>query len=357
MNLRKIIITLLAVALVVFLVVHKISTSKQEAKMKGGMSPAMMKNMPVMVSAYVTRSTPLDNDIKAAGSILANESVDLRPEASGRITRIYFKEGTKVHKGELLVKINDADLQASLLKQKYQLQVSSKEEAREKQLLAKGGVSQAEYDIALSTMNSNKADIEMTEALIAKTEIRAPFDGTIGLKNVSEGSYISPTVTVASMQQIEPIKIDFSIPEQYTEQVSIGDKITFHVQGSQKTFEGKIFAIDPRIDPNTRNILIRAICPNKGDEVLPGAFAEVHLVLKRIPNAIMVPTQAIVPQLKSEIVYLAKGGYAVPQPVQLGLRNDTAIQAIQGLQPGDTVITTGILAIHPKSKVNIKSVR
>lgn len=357
MNLRKIIITILAIALVAFLVIHKIHTSAQQAKMKGGISPAMMKNMPVLVNAYVARSTPLDNDIKAAGSILANESVDLRPEASGRITHIYFKEGSKVHKGQLLVKINDADLQAALLKQRYQLEVNSREEAREKQLLSKGGVSQAEYDIALSTMNSNKADIELTEAQIAKTEIRAPFDGTIGLKNVSEGSYISPTVTVASMQQIEPIKIDFSIPEQYTEQVAIGDNFTFHVQGSQKTFEGKIFAIDPRIDPNTRNILIRGICPNKGDEVLPGAFAEVHLVLKRIPNAIMVPTQAIVPQLKSQIVYLAKGGYAVPQTVQLGLRNDTAVQAVQGLEPGDTVITTGILALHPKSKIKLTSIK
>lgn len=353
---RKTIIIIIAIAIVAFLVINKIRSSTKESKSKVVMTPAMMKNMPVQVSAYVVKTINLDNNIKAAGSVLANESVDLRAEASGRITHIYFKEGSRVKKGQLLVKINDADLQATLLKQKYQLQVSTKEEGREKQLLAKGGVSQAEYDIALSTMNSNKADIEMTEAQIAKTEIRAPFDGKIGLKSVSEGSYISPTVPVASMQQIEPIKIDFSIPEQYMEQVAVGDNFTFKVQGSQNTFSGKIFAIEPKIDPSTRNVLIRGICDNKNDEVLPGAFAEVHLVLKKIPNAIMVPTQAIVPQLKSQMVYLARNGKAMPQPVQLGLRNDTAVQVTSGLQAGDTVLTTGVLALHPQAHIKLTSV-
>jgi len=341
-------IIVLVVAALVFIKIKFLTSDNPQ----GGMQQ-QGKAQTTIVNAYVVKPQNLDNKIYISGTVLANEEVVLLPEVPGKIVSINFTEGNKVSKGELLVKINDADLQAQLKKLQLQEKLASDNEAREKKLLDVNGISQMEYDGILTQLNTVKADVQFTQAQISKTEIHAPFDGVIGLKYVSEGSYISPTVKIASIQQTDPVKIDFSIPEKYSSLVEKGDSIRFTLQGSEEKFGGKIYAIEPKIDMNTRTVQLRAISKNKEGKIFPGSFAKIELILKQSPNSILIPTEALIPELKGQKVFLCKNGKAQSQKVETGIRTDTQIQITSGLQAGDTVLTTGIMQLKQDAPVKI----
>jgi len=344
------ILILVAVLLVIKFIFFAPGNSKSAAS-----APA--KSAALSVSVYVATSEKLDNKVYASGSVLANEEVDLRPEASGKILHVYFKEGSHVEKGDMLIKINDSDLQAQLKKLQLQVKLAADQEGRQKKLLEISGISQSDYDIALNQLNSLKADMEYTQAQIAKTELRAPFPGVIGLKNVSDGSYVSPSTSIAWMQQIDPVKIDFSIPEKYSSMVHTGDKIIFTAPNSRDTMSGDVYAIQPRVDVNTRTLQVRALSPNKSGKIIPGSFVQVQLVLKEIAGALMVPTEAIVPVLKGKNVYVLNNGKAVAKKVDTGIRTDTKIQVVDGIQAGDTIITSGIMQLRDGMPVTISNVK
>lgn len=350
MKIKNIITLLIITAIVVLLVWIKINKDKEAA---AKIAVPMNAGQAVMVTGYVTSLQSLDNKIQATGSILANEEVQLQSETAGKIVGLYLKEGTKVKKGDLLVKINDADLQAQLKKAESAVKLNEENEYREKKLLDIKGISQSEYDAAVNLVNAAKADVELVKAQIAKTEIKAPFDGTIGLKNVSEGSYISNATIVANLEELDPVKIDFSIPEKYMNQVHVGDEIIFKVAGSTQQYIGSIYAIEPRIDIASRTLQIRARAANKDNSLLSGAFASIELVLQHLENVIMVPTQAIVPGLKNQKVFVARDGKAQSQLVETGIRNDVNIEITKGLQAGDTVITTGMMQLRNGTSIKI----
>lgn len=309
------------------------------------------------VQARVVQPKLLQNAIRTTGTLQANEEVELRSEATGRVTGIYFREGSRVSKGDLLVKINDADLRAQLQKLQFQKELAEEREFRQRKQLETNLTSQEQYDIALNALNTVNADIELVKAQIAKTEIRAPFDGQIGLRYVSEGSYLSPAVTVANLLNIHPIKIEFSIPERYANEVKTGDKIAFTIQGSGNTYEGEIYAIEPKIDPLTRTLLVRALSPNPRRTLYPGAFADVQLITEQIPNALLIPTEAVIPELNAKKVFLYKSGKAASVAVETGTRTPEEIQIIRGIAAGDTVITSGILQLRQDMPVKISEVR
>ncbi len=336
--------------IVILLVVKFVFLGNDNAK---SASTAPSKNAPVPVMAIITTVEKLDNKVFASGTVMANEEVELKPEASGKILQIHFKEGSHVDKGDLLIKINDADLQAQLKKLHLQVKLSEQQEVRQKKLLEISGISQEEYDISLNQLNSLKADEDYTRAQLAKTELRAPFTGVIGLKNVSEGSYVSPTQSIAWLQQIDPVKIDFSIPEKYASMVKKSDKINFLISDSKNPFSGEVYAIQPRINDATRTLEIRALSPNKEGKIIPGAFVKIELVLKEIENAIMIPTEAIVPVLKGKNVFVYRNGKAEAQKVETGIRTDTKIQVVDGLNEGDTIITSGIMQLRAGMNVKI----
>lgn len=316
--------------------------------------PPAAKNSAIPVSAIIASAEKLDNKLYASGSVLANEEVELRPEASGKIILINFKEGSHADKGDLLVKINDTDLQAQLKKLHLQIKLATEQEGRQKKLLDIHGISQSDYDISLNQLNSLKADEEYTKAQIAKTEVRAPFSGVIGLKNVSDGSYASPSQTIAWFQQIDPVKIDFSIPEKYSAIVSKGDKIIFSASNSRDTLHGEVYAIQPRIDLTTRTLEVRALSPNRDGKIIPGSFVKVQLILKEFEDAIMVPTEAIVPVLKGKNIFVYRNGKAAAQKVETGIRTDTKIQVTDGIHAGDTIITSGIMQLRDGMAVTVK---
>ncbi len=320
-------------------------------------NPQQGESSALKVNGYSIKPDVVQDKIFTTGNVLANEEVELKSEVSGKVTKIHFEEGSRVSKGQLLLKINDSELQAQLKRAQYRLNLASEREERQKKLLEKGGISQEDYDATLNEVNVLKSEIALIEAQIEKTEVRAPFDGQVGLKYISDGSYISPTTRIASLQDINPVKIDFSVPERYVNTVEIGDNITFSVQGTEETFKGDIYAIEPRIDSQTRTLQIRAKSDNKKGLLVPGAFADLELIFDTVEDALMLPTMALVPELQGQKVFLFKDGVVAEQPVQTGIRTDQNVQIIDGLQPGDTVLTTGLLQVREGMSVELKELQ
>lgn len=307
----------------------------------------------LQVEAVQVQEETIEDQIFTSGSVLAEEDVELSPQASGIITDILFDEGSMVEEGELLVKINDSELQAEKNRATFRLNLAEQREERQKALLERGGISQDDYDATLNEVNIIRSELDLINARIDQTEIRAPFSGQIGLKYVSEGSYVSPNSRIASLQSLNPVKIDFSIPERYISRVAIGDRINFTVQGVDSTFIGDVYAIEPRISRETRSISIRARSDNSSHTLFPGAFANITLVLDEIDDALMVPSISVVPELNSQKIYAIRNGVVEEVRIQTGLRTSEKVQIISGVAPGDTVLTTGILQVNPGTEVEI----
>lgn len=303
------------------------------------------------VSVFTVRPAKLLETVSATGSLLADEGVELQAETNGKVVSIRFTEGARVRKGDLLVKLNDADLVATRARAKYRKELGVLRERRMKQLLKQGVARQEEYDTALNELNVQDAEIDLTEAQIAKTEIRAPFDGVVGLRYVSEGSFVNAATRIATLQRLDRLKIDFSMPEKYAARVKVGNPIAFTVAGASPRFAGRIYALDPRIDAATRTVLIRALCPNPDGRLLPGAFANVAVTLTEVADALMVPAVALVPGLEEKNVFILKDGKAERRAVQTGTRMENTVHILSGLAPGDVVITSGLQQMRPGQEV------
>jgi membrane fusion protein (multidrug efflux system) len=315
---------------------------------KGGDAPALA------VDGIVVSANSFSNDLEITGSIEANESVVLRSEVSGLVTAINFKEGSNVSSGAVLVKINDKDIQAQLRDALTKENLSATSENRAKQLLAKGAISQEEYDIALANLQSLKAQGQIVRAQLAKTTLRAPFSGKIGLRNISVGEYLTPSTVIANLMSTNPVKVNFSVPEKYVGQIKLNSPITFVTDASGKVYNGKVFAIEPGINQQTRTLQIKALASNSNNELLPGSFAKVKLALSRQENAILIPSEAVIPVLKGKMVYVSKNGKAQQVAVEAGTRTAESVVITSGLSIGDTVLTTGAMSLKPDAPVKVK---
>jgi membrane fusion protein (multidrug efflux system) len=308
------------------------------------------------VRAMVVATSPFRDKIFVTGSVIAQDEVYLQAEAAGRIISLSLTEGGFVNKGTLLAKINDADLQAQRRRAVLNLELAQIREARQRQLLDNRAISQQDYDIVMNEVNTIKAEIDLIDANIAKTEIRAPFDGLVGLRSVSEGGFVTVGTRLATLQNVDRIRIEFSVPERYAATVRTGEVITYTRQGSDQTYRATISAIEPRIDPNTRTLAIRATALNPQRLILPGAFAQITYSLKEVENALMVPSEAFVPESGRIYVFVHKAGIAQRVSVETGIRTDSQVQVLRGIAPGDTVLTTGILQLREGMPVRITSV-
>jgi membrane fusion protein (multidrug efflux system) len=295
--------------------------------------------------------SPLAETVSSTGTLLAAESVELQAEVTGKITSIAFSEGARVRKGELLVKLNDADLQARRLATSHELALAERREQRIAELLDNGFVVPDDHDEALNAVQVRRAEIAVTDAQIAKTEIRAPFDGVAGLRYVSEGALVGATTRIATLQRVDVLKMDFAIPEKYADRVRLGSAIEFAVAGRTQRFAGEVYAYDPQIDEETRTLLIRALCPNPGGVLLPGAFANVELTLRVTEDALMVPAEALVPDFEKAYVFVVTDGKAERRHVATGMRTDTHVQVLSGLTPGEVIVTSGLLQLRPGAEV------
>lgn len=343
------VILLLVVVLLVYpKVKHRFQSSPEGAQQpqKRGNQQGPGGGQPLFASGYVLVPTEMNELIYSTGTLIPDEEVDLAFETSGKVVAIYFDEGTRVKKGQLMAKINDKPLQAQLLKLKAQLKLSQEREFRQRQLLERDAISQESYDQVATEMQALEADIQLLEARISETELRAPFDGSVGLRLISEGAFATTATKIVRLVKISPLKVEFSIPERYASEIKAGFPITFVLDGMPQKFTATVYAVDPKVDINTRTIVARAMYPNSNEELKPGRFASVTARLSQIENTIAVPTQAIIPEMDGERVFIVKNGKAEQKRVKLGLRTESHVQIIEGLNFGDTLLTTAILQLR-----------
>ncbi|MCF0060760.1 efflux RND transporter periplasmic adaptor subunit [Dyadobacter chenwenxiniae] len=311
---------------------------------------------PTIVDVIVVKSEQVSDKVEVNGTIVANEFAELRPEVSGLLTYLNVPEGQSVSKGTVIAKINNADLQAQLNRTKVQLELAETTEKRLKQLVAVNGINQADYDLAVNQVNTLKADMAYTQALIDKTIVRAPFSGVIGLRKVSEGSFVTPTSIIATMQQLSNLRIDFTIPETYQKYVQKGRNVEVLLdQNSRKRETARIIALEPQVNQSTRNITVRAVL-NSGS-TSPGSFAKVYLNASTNKNSILIPTNCIIPEAMGKKAVTVKGGKAVFVDIQTGDRREDVVEVTSGLNIGDTVVVSGVLFARPDAPVKVRSVK
>lgn len=315
--------------------------------------PGMPKKENTPVKAMLIKTGELTDYISVNGSTVANEKVFVSSEVAGKITAIKFSEGMLVKKGATLVQLDDQELQAQMRELQVRKELTQKIAERLQSLYAKEGVSLQEYEIARAEADQVKAQMTLLSVQIDKRTIRAPFEGLLGLRQVSDGAYLSPGSPIVELVSINPINIEFSIPEKYSRKVARGTRINFRLDGSDEQFSATVVAKEPNIDANTRTLKLKASAPNPQGRILPGAFTNISVNLSEYDKAIMIPTQAIIPELNGKKVYVYKSGKAEAVTVETGVRQDTYIQVTNGLHSGDTLITTGVLLIKPGSDVTI----
>ena len=303
------------------------------------------------IDAFIVKPTLLINEIAVSGSLMAFEEVDLKNEVAGRVVMINLPEGKFVKKGTLLVKLFDDDLQATLKKLQVQLAIQQQIYNRQSELLKVNGITQNDYEQTGLQLNSLKADIEVEKTMIRKTEVKAPFDGIIGLRSISVGAIITPSTLLATLRTENKIKLDFSVPEKYSSVIKTGMKIKFSMNNTDQLYDASVIATEEGIDVGTRNLKVRALVNSKSKDLLPGSYANVTVRLSENKNALVIPTQAIIPSETNKSVIVARNGKAHFIPVTTGIRQASNIEVTKGIQKGDTIITSGILFLKEGSKL------
>ena len=350
MKIKYIVYTLLTIGIIGFIGYRINSNSNKSGDSKNQKG----KSKSTSVNGIVVKYQTFDNNLALSGSIEANEQVEIRSEVSGIVEGIYFQEGSYVNKGQLLFKVNDIELRAQLRQTSTKEGLASENERRAKLLLQKEAISQEEYDLARADLKSAQAQSQLIQAQIAKTSVRAPFSGKIGLRSISPGTYITPAILVTKLVNTGKLKITFSIPEKYASQVKTNTTITFKVAGFEDRYTAKVYAIEPEIAVATRTLQVRAIAENKDGKLLPGTFADVELPLDIIKNAIVVPTEAIIPVQNGKKVFIANNGLAKELMIETATRTETSVLVLSGLKEGDTVITNGVMALKNDDPITVK---
>jgi membrane fusion protein (multidrug efflux system) len=299
------------------------------------------------VEGYLVTPGPLEHILVTGGTLKPFEETVLAPETAGRVVALNLPEGQPVRQGALLVKLFDGDLQAQYAKAQAQLALARQSLARQSELLGVNGVSQAEVDAAALQVNAAQAEVEVLKAQIRKTEILAPFDGVVGLRQVSLGAEVSPGTVIASLRSVDRLKLDFSVPERYAPLVRPGLRLSFVTQEGGPARSATVTATETAVDLSTRTLNVRALVDGSVTGLLPGTYASVTLTLGGNPQALLLPTQAIIPQESGKTVIVARQGKAVFVPVRTGARRAADVEITEGLAAGDTVVLTGLQMLKP----------
>jgi membrane fusion protein (multidrug efflux system) len=315
---------------------------------QAGKAPAM----PVKAVAAKTARAVLETG--AVGSLRADESVMIRPEIAGRLDKVQFEEGHRVQKGALLASIDSSELRAVVASSKAQAGLDKQRLDRAEDLHKKGFISQQGLEESRSNHARSAAKQREDEARLAKAEIRAPFSGVAGLRQVSEGAYVAAGTDIARLDKVDQLKLDFRVPEVYSSQLKPGLKLRLAVDAfPDENFQGAIYAIEPAVDEQTRTVVVRARVANADLKLRPGMFARVQLQLGVRENAIWIPEEAIVPRGQESFVFRIVEGKADLVRVQTGMRKVGEVEIVKGLAAGDLVVTEGTQRLAPGSFVSI----
>ena len=342
-------------AIIIFLIISSCAGKSKDtdpSKKTNAQKPAAHT---LSVEGFIVTPTVLHSSIDVAGTLLPFEETEIHPEVAGKVVMLSINEGKVVKKGTLLARLFDGDLTAQLHKLNVQLAIAKKTVERQDELLKIGGISQQDYDLSVLDVSTIEADMQVLDASINKTIIRAPFDGKIGFKNISIGAYVTPLTVVTTIRQINELKLEFSVPEKYTSKIKNGNIINFTTESSGKQYTAKIVATESGITEENRSLKVHAMVENTDKNITAGSFAKVSFDMGDNNSALMIPTQAIIPEARDKKVIVLKNGLAQFNVVKTGDRDSAKVEILNGLQSGDTVITTGLLNIDPGSKINISS--
>jgi membrane fusion protein (multidrug efflux system) len=290
--------------------------------------------------------------VNAVGSLRSNESVVVRPEVSGRIVALAFEEGQKVRRGQVLMQLDTSVERAELAQAQAQLGLARTNAERADELVRRGAGTQRALDEARATLRTTEASVQLAQARIEKMTVTAPFDGVAGLRRVSVGAFVQAAAEVVNLEQIDPLKVDFRVPEVFLAAVRAGQRIAVSVDAlAGEQFAGEVMAVDPLVDAAGRSIVIRARLANPDDKLRPGVFARVGLTLAERENAVFVPEQSLVPQGDKHFVFkVVDGGDGKTSvrltQVKLGQRQKALAEIVEGLAAGDTVVTGGLLKVQ-----------
>ena len=338
-------------------VVLFIGCGSKESKIPASGNPKATPPPPPKVDGYIIKTSSVSDNLELPGTIVANEATEIHPEISGRMVYLNATEGRVISKGTLIAKIYDGDLKAQLNKLTVQLRVQEQTAKRYEELLKINGVSQQEYDLIVLQSGNIKADMEIVQSNIMRTEIRAPFSGTLGLRMVSPGAYISPQTVLTTIRQNNELKLDFTLPERFISQLRPGQVVNFTSEGNAKTYNAKVAATESGVTEDNRSLRVRSIVINNDNKLLPGAFAKVKISFEPDPNAIMIPSQAIIPQARGKQVVVYNNGEIAFVNVTTGIRDSASVQITNGLKVGDTIIISGLMSLKPKGKVTLNQVK
>lgn len=349
MKTKYIVYSLLIIGIIAFVAYRIIHNSEENGADKKSGGPTI-----ATVTGIVATPEKFEDNLSLSGTLEANEQVEIRSEIMGVVEAINFEEGTQVSKGQVLIKVNDLEMRAQLSKVGTAQQLASENARRAKLLLEKQAISQEEYDIASADFKSSKAESQLMAAQLGKATIRAPFSGTIGLRYISKGTYVTPATPIATLVNTKQLKITFSIPEKYANRMALNSELTFTTSGSDQEHTAKIYAIEPQIDVATRTLKMRALAENPDGKLLPGMFANVFLPLETVDDAIMVPTESLIPIQNGKMIFVLKDGKAKQIKVETGSRTDSSVRVLTGLKAGDTILTSGVMSLKDGAAVKVK---
>lgn len=348
MKKRHLIFTVVILGIIAMIIYRIMENKKTNSQGNEKKAPTIMT-----VQGDVLKPRKFDDNLSLSGTLEANEEINIRSEVSGVVESINFEEGSKVSKGQVLFRVNDIELRAQLSKAKTAQELASENQRRAKLLLEKQAISQEEYDISNADFESARAESELIAAQLYKTTVKAPFSGTIGLRSISEGTFVTPETPIAKLVNTSQIKITFSVPEKYVSQVKVGNSLTFTTSDSKEVHTATIYAMEPQVDIATRTLKIRAIADNKEGKLYPGTFANVTLPLETVNEALLVPTQALIPIQNGKVIFVSKNGKAQEVEVETGTRTDSLVRVLSGIKAGDTILTSGVMSLKNGTAVKV----
>lgn len=338
---------------IIALIVNRITVNSKASSPRNAPRTATIMS----VEGTILKPEKFAENLTLSGTLEANEDIELRSEVSGIVESINFEEGSKVRKGQILFQVNDIELRAQLSQVKTSQQLASENQRRAKLLLDKQAISQEEFDVANADFESARAQSDLIAAQLSKTTVRAPFSGTIGLRSISKGTYVTPATPIANLVNTDQLKLTFAVPEKYVSQMQVGTELVFTTSDSREEHTAKIYAIEPQVDIATRTLRMRALADNKEGKLYPGTFANVTLPLETVNNALMVPTEALIPIQNGKKIFIKENGLAKEVEVETGARTASDVRVLSGIKVGDTILTSGVMSLRNGTpiKVNLKN--
>jgi membrane fusion protein (multidrug efflux system) len=335
---------------IIALITYRYLTNKKASNPLNNQNTASV----MTVKGSIMKPQAFADNLSLSGTLEANEEIDIRSEISGIVESINFEEGAKVNKGQVLFRLNDIELSAQLSKVKTAQQLASENQRRAKLLLENQAISQEEYDVSNADFESAKSETQLIAAQLSKTTVRAPFSGTIGLRSISSGTYVTPATQIAKLVNTSQLKITFSIPEKYASQMSVGSKLGFTTSNSKDEHSATIYAIEPQVDVATRTLKMRAVTDNSEGKLYPGTYTNISLPLETVNDALLVPTESLIPIQNGKKIFISKGGKAEEVIVEIGRRTDSMVRVLNGLKAGDTILTSGVMSLKNGTPVKVE---